>query len=70
MAAEIEPIVSAMCSHDRNVRSFAKNVFGSARCCTTPGILGLVAMGGLLNHQSRIPGLRFGRRRTGTVPEL
>mmetsp|Transcript_15875 Transcript_15875/g.47774 ORF Transcript_15875/g.47774 Transcript_15875/m.47774 type:complete len:341 (+) Transcript_15875:434-1456(+) len=31
-AAPMEPMVTAMCSHDRKVRSLAKNVFGSMRC--------------------------------------
>jgi hypothetical protein len=46
----MEPIVSAICSQDKKVLSFAKYVFGSMRVSTTPGILGIGCTSGLLNH--------------------
>ena len=54
----MEPIVTAMCSQLRNVRSLAKNVFGSIFMGMVVAMAGFLGAGRLLNHQFSNP-LRF-----------
>ena len=46
----MDPIVTAMCNHDRKVRSLAKNVFGSMR-------MGVVRAMGRAAARRAVPGV-------------